>query len=262
VTLPPLSCLTFPHFADFPHLVHGVFTRRGGVSLPPFDTLNVGFSTGDDPKAVTRNRNRILSCLDMPRAVFLNQVHGTGILVLEEDEIDPDRFWIPGRPAPVTHGAADAVVTNLARLALVIQVADCQAVILADPHKKVIANVHSGWRGSVANIIGRCVDIMTGRFGCDPHQILAGISPSLGPCCAEFIHYKEEIPRNLWQYRHPEKAHFDFRALSFDQLLAKGLIPDHICGMGLCTRCRTDLFFSYRKRKETGRFACAVGLLS
>jgi polyphenol oxidase len=213
--VPPLSCLTFPHFAKYPHLVHGVFTRRGGVSLPPFDTLNVGFSTGDDLKAVTRNRNRILSCLDMPRAVFLNQVHGTGILVLQEDETDPDRFWTPEGPAPVTCVAADAVVTNLTRLALVIQVADCQAVMLADPHKNVIANVHSGWRGSVADIIGRCVDIMTGRFGCDPQQILAGISPSLGPCCAEFIHYKEEIPKSLWRYKHPEKAYFDFWAPVF-----------------------------------------------
>jgi polyphenol oxidase len=256
-----MSFLTFPHFAKVPHLVHGVFTRRGGVSPPPFDTLNVGFSTGDDPEAVTRNRNRILSCLDMPRAVFLNQVHGTGVLVLGDDDKDPDRLRVTEGAVPDTFFTADAVVTNLTRLALVIQVADCQAVILADPNKNVIANVHSGWRGSVANIIGNCVDIMTGRFGCDPQQILAGISPSLGPCCAEFIHYKKEIPQGLWRYKHPEKAFFDFWSLSFDQLLAKGLAPDHISGMNLCTRCRTDLFFSFRKEKKTGRFACAVSLL-
>ena len=256
-----MSFLTFPHLAKVPHLVHGVFTRRGGVSRTPFDTLNVGFSTEDDLETVTLNRNRILSCLDMPRAVFLNQVHGTGVLVLGEDEIKPDRLWTTKGTVSDTFLTADAVVTNLTRLALVIQVADCQALILADPDKNVIANVHSGWRGSVANIIGRCVDVMTGRFGCDPQQILAGISPSLGPCCAEFIHYKKEIPQRLWRYKHREKAYFDFWALSVDQLLAKGLNPDHISGMNLCTRCRTDLFFSYRKEKKTGRFACAVGLL-
>lgn len=254
--------MTFSCFSDIPHLVHGVFFRRGGVSRPPFDSLNVGFSTGDDPAAVSENRNRILSWLRMPRAVFLHQVHGSEVLVLPRDEtIDPDRFWAPGHPATGTALTADAVVTDQTGLALVIQVADCQAVMLADPHKHVIANVHSGWRGSVANIIGRCVDIMIGRFGCDPQQILAGISPSLGPCCAEFIHYKQEIPQNLWQYKHPEKAVFDFWALSVDQLLAKGLILDHISGMNLCTRCRPDLFFSFRKEKTTGRFACAIGLL-
>lgn len=251
----------FLNFLRHPQVVHGVFTRRGGVSQPPFDTLNVGRSSGDDADAVNRNRNRVLSRLDMPKAVFLNQVHGTDVLVLSSGETLPNLFWIPGNPAPDSAVTADAVVTNLRHLALVIQVADCQAVMLADPHKKVIANVHSGWRGSVGNIIGRCVDVMTGRFGCDPMHILAGVSPSLGPCCAQFVHYRKEIPEHLWAYKLPGKEYFDFWALSVDQLREKGLNPDHISRMTLCTRCRTDLFFSYRKEKKTGRFACAIGLL-
>ncbi|MFU8770041.1 MAG: laccase domain-containing protein, partial [Desulfotignum sp.] len=71
------SPLRFLSFSQYPQVIHGVFTRRGGVSQPPFDTLNVGYSSGDDADSVTRNRNRVLSQLDMPRAVFLNQVHGT-----------------------------------------------------------------------------------------------------------------------------------------------------------------------------------------
>lgn len=250
----------FLSFSQYPQLIHGVFTRRGGVSQPPFDTLNVGYSSGDDADAVTRNRNRVLSQLDMPRAVFLNQVHGTDVLVLSGDQTLPNLFWVPGGPAPDSVVTADAVVTNLRHLALVIQVADCQAVMLADPHEKVIANVHSGWRGSVGNIIGRCVDVMIERFSCDPKHILAGVSPSLGPCCAQFVHYRKEIPEHLWAYKLSEEECFDFWALSVDQLLAKGLNPDHISTMSLCTRCRTDLFFSYRKEKKTGRFACAIGL--
>lgn len=254
--------MTFSCFSDVPHLVHGVFPRRGGVSRPPFDSLNVGFSTGDDPAAVSENRNRILSWLRLPRAVFLHQVHGSEVLVLAKDEIiDPDRFWAPGHPATATALRADAVVTDQTQLALVIQVADCQAVMLADPYKNVIANVHSGWRGSVANIIGRCVDIMISRFGSDPQQILAGISPSLGPCCAEFIHYKQEIPEPLWQYKFQDRDYFDFWALSFDQLTAKGVSSSHINHMNLCTRCHADQFFSYRKAGQTGRFACAIGLI-
>jgi polyphenol oxidase len=260
MTLPAGSPLLFSHFLPCPDLVHGVFERKGGVSPPPFDTLNVGFSTGDHPDAVKENRNRIISMLDIPSALFLHQVHGSHVLVLPADDADPRLFWKPGHPAPGVFAAADAVVTNLPGLALVIQVADCQAVMLADPHKKVIANVHSGWRGSVQNIIGKCVDVMTGRFGCDPHHILAGISPSLGPCCAEFKHFRTEIPQHLWQYKAQDSDYFDFWALSCDQLLAKGLDQNHIKNMHLCTRCCPNRFFSYRKTRETGRFACAIGL--
>ncbi|MFO7913704.1 MAG: peptidoglycan editing factor PgeF [Desulfotignum sp.] len=251
----------FSHLSGCPDLVHAVFDRTGGKSSPPFDSLNVGFSTGDDPGAVIENRNRILSSLGLSRALFLQQVHGSDILVLPAAKADPQLFWKPGKPAPKTCITADGVVTDLPGLALVIQVADCQAVLLADPCKKVIANVHSGWRGSLKNIIGECVDVMTGRFGCRPQDILAGISPSLGPCCAEFKHFRKEIPQHLWQYKHPDKDYFDFWALSVDQLQAKGIIPDHIANMHQCTRCRTDRFFSYRKAGKTGRFACAIGLL-
>jgi YfiH family protein len=251
---------TFSHFSDCPHLVHGVFTRHGGVSRPPFDSLNVGSGTGDDPAAVMENRQRLLSFLGMPRAVFLNQVHGKEVLVLaREDTPDPGQFWKPGRLAAEIVPTADAVVTDLTHLALVIQVADCQAVMLADPEKHVIANVHSGWRGSVENIIGRCVDIMIRRFGCDPEQILAGISPSLGPCCAQFIHYRKEIPQPLWRYKLPDQEYFDFWRMSLDQLREKGVLSDHIINMGECTRCRPDRFFSYRHAGQTGRFACAIG---
>ncbi|MEX1297754.1 MAG: peptidoglycan editing factor PgeF [Desulfotignum sp.] len=258
---PPLPVKTFTRFSDCPNLVHGVFTRSGGVSRPPFDTLNVGFSTGDDPSAVRENRTRILSCLGLSRSVFLNQVHGKQILVLErKDKIDPDLFWSPDHLAHGTVLSADAVVTDLKQVVLVIQVADCQAVMLADPEKNVIANVHSGWRGSIENIIGRCVGVMVDRFGCDPKQMLAGISPSLGPCCAQFIHYRKEIPEPLWQYKLPDRDYFDFWRLSVDQLQEKGLDLQHITTMGECTRCRPDRFFSYRQAGKTGRFACAIGL--
>jgi YfiH family protein len=261
MTFSPVPVMTFPLFSDCPNLVHAVFTRLGGVSRPPFDSLNVGFSVGDDTAAVTENRKRALSCLGLDRAVFLNQVHGSRILTLDRrGPTDSNLFWEPGRPGSGTLLTADAVVTNLTQAALVIQVADCQAVMLADPEKKVIANVHSGWRGSVENIVGQSVDVMIHRFGCDPRQILAGISPSLGPCCAQFIHYKEEIPEPLWRYKLPDRDHFDFWRLSVDQLLEKGLDPHHISNMTECTRCRPDLFFSYRQARQTGRFAGVIGL--
>ena len=125
--------------------------------------------------------------------------------------------------------------------------------------KKVIANVHSGWRGSICNIAGKCVELMAREYGCRPQDILAGISPSLGPCCAEFIHYKTEIPRSFWKYRVKEN-HFDFWKMSFDQLREAGLRFENIEISDMCTRCNPHLFFSYRHSNTTGRFAAVIGL--
>lgn len=123
----------------------------------------------------------------------------------------------------------------------------------------MVANVHSGWRGSIANIIGHTLDAMKKNFGSDPAHVVAGIGPSLGPCCAEFVNYKEEIPEPFWKYRN-DRRHFDFWAVSRDQLCEAGVCAENIHISGLCTRCRTDLFFSYRAEGITGRFAAIIGL--
>jgi len=252
--------LTFDHLNLFPGLVHGVFSRAEGYSNGSFQGLNVGLSTGDDPDIVNRNRALMLSSIGLTRVLFLNQVHGTDIAVIKSEKDVAGAVWKGQGAAPSKIFKADAAVTNLEGLGLVIQMADCQAVVLYDPQKEVIANVHSGWRGSVANIIGRCIDTMVTQFGCNPERIRAGISPSLGPCCAQFINYKQEIPKALWQYKEKDRPYFDFWQISRDQLGAHGILDEHIEIMGLCTRCRTDLFYSFRANKTTGRFAAVIAL--
>ncbi|NDY70652.1 peptidoglycan editing factor PgeF [Desulfobacter hydrogenophilus] len=255
-----LSPLTFNSLNLFPGLVHGVFSRTEGYSKGPFLGLNVGLSTGDDPDIVNRNRALMLSSIGLTRVLFLNQVHGTDIAVIKSEKDAADAVWKGQGTAPSKIFKADAAVTNLKGLGLAIQVADCQAVVLYDPDKEVIANVHSGWRGSAANIISRCIDTMVTQFGCSPASIRAGISPSLGPCCAQFINYKQEFPKALWQYKEKDRPYFDFWQISRDQLGAHGVLDEHIETMGLCTRCRTDLFYSFRANKATGRFAAVIAL--
>ena len=138
--------------------------------------------------------------------------------------------------------------------------ADCQAVVIYDPDRAVVANIHSGWRGSTINIIGRAVETMTAEFGCDPGSLLAGVSPSLGPCCAEFVNYKQEIPEKLWPHKVSED-HFDFWAISRDQMIKAGIPHANIEIGGCCTRCNLERFFSYRAERVTGRFVVAAGLL-
>ena len=252
--------LGFDHLAGLPGLIHGVFPRTGGVSRPLWDGLNIGLGCGDDPDHVRENRRRMLEALGLTRAVFLSQVHGDHIHVIRKGEVTPEELWDPGTGSTAAPVVADGVITNEPGLGLVIQVADCQAVILYDPVKKVVANVHSGWRGSVADILGKTIARMGADFGCRPETILAGISPSLGPCCAEFVNYQKELPAAFLKYKSAERPVFDFWEASTEQLAARGLKRGQIRNMGLCTVCRDDLFFSYRREKRTGRFGAVVSL--
>ena len=246
-----LPRLEFPKLASLPGLRHAVYTRIGGVSHGPFSTLNTAFDVGDAPSAVRENRRRIRDDMGGMTPVFLRQHHGTGVVC-----IGPGRRGKDPAEAPLV---ADAVITDRPGLLLSVQVADCQAVVIHDPVAGVAANVHSGWRGSVANIVGKTVAEMQHRFGCRTENLVAGIGPSLGPCCAEFLHYRTEIPPSLWRYR-VDDVHFDFWAMSVDQLKSAGVAGSNIDTARLCTRCRTDLFYSYRGEKTTGRFAAVAGL--
>ncbi len=252
-----INVYEFEHLKKEAHIAHGVFTRAGGTSKKPYDSLNIGLESGDEILDVANNRKLIIRKMGMKPLVFLNQVHGDIIKVLKKDDNDLSQIFEPGKESYM----ADAVITDMKGIFLVIQVADCQSIMLYDPDKKVIANIHSGWRGSVANIIGKCVDKMGLEFGSRPENILAGISPSLGPCCSEFIHYKNEIPEHLWKYKFNEKDFFDFWAMSQDQLMEKGVKKENIQNMNTCTKCNTDEFYSYRGEKTTGRFACVISMV-
>ena len=249
-----LSYLQFPGLADFPELVHGIFTRHTGYSQPPFHSLNVAAGIGDDQQTVAKNRKLIAQTLDCGELVFTRQTHGCEVLVLDRSH-DGSLTRATGRGQRL----GDALVTNLVSTCLVIQVADCQSVVLYEPQVGVIANIHAGWRGSIKNIVGRTVESMVTRFGCRPANIRAAVGPSLGPCCAEFINYRTEIPSEFWSYK-DDRDHFDFWTLSVDQLKACGVRREHIDQSRICTKCRTDLFFSYRAEGTTGRFASVVGL--
>jgi len=248
-----ISFYQFENLAGIPEIRHGFFPRSGGVSPAPFQSLNVAFGVGDDPDCIEKNRRRISRCFGGQDLVFAKQVHGTSVLIYG----DHGRKNPPG-PSDASE-IGDAMVTDMPGRNLAIQVADCQAVLLFDTAREVVANIHSGWRGSIQNIIGSTVFAMVSRFGSRPPDIIAGVGPSLGPCCAEFVNFKKEIPEMFWQYR-DSKNRFDFWAMSTDQLCRAGVRSKHIELSGICTRCRTDLFFSYRGEKTTGRLAAVIGL--
>lgn len=251
-----IKTFEFELFKDHASISHAVFARAGGTSVEPFDSLNIGMNSGDQLPAVEMNRKRIIWKMGMKPLIFLNQVHGDDVKVLKASDNELNADFEPGKDMYT----ADAVITDMKGVYLVIQVADCQAILLYDPVKEVIANVHSGWRGSIKNIVGKCVAAMQEEFDCNPADILAGIAPSLGPCCAEFVNYKDEIPEIFWKYRVNESNYFDFWQMTCDQLLEKGVQAQHIENMQTCTKCNTQDFYSYRGENTTGRFACVISM--
>lgn len=244
-----LACYRSPLLAAFPELRHGFFTRQGGVSHEPYHSLNLSFSVGDRREAVVENRRLVQQALGLNFLASAHQVHGSQEALVTGKAV---------APAGELEGA-DILLTDQPGVGLLIKQADCQAVVFYDPGRRVVANVHCGWRGQVQNVLAEAVARLRERFGCRPADLVAAISPSLGPCCAEFINFREEFPPELWPYQ-VRPNYFDLWRLSRDQLLAAGLKPEHLEMAGLCTRCRAGEFFSYRRDKTTGRHGTIIGL--
>jgi polyphenol oxidase len=252
-----INLFKFDLLKQMDSIEHGIFTRFGGISTGAFDSLNVGLNSGDEISSIQMNRKLIIQKMGIKTLIFLNQEHGTKIKILKKEDNDLSDIFEPGKEIYT----ADGIITDITGVSLVIQVADCQSVMMVDPQKRVIANTHSGWRGSVGNIIGKCVDKMISEFGCNSADIIAGIGPSIGPCCAEFKKYKEEIPEPYWNYKLKDSNYFDFWTMSTAQLMQKGVQKEHIDNLNICTKCNADKFFSYRKEKTTGRFACIISMI-
>lgn len=238
-----IEWLEFSLFQD-ENLRHGVFLRHGGVSQGSFDSLNIGGAVGDDPFFVKENRERIKKAFGVNSLIIGRQVHGSNIAFVGADAVD---------------GECDGLITKQKGRALTILHADCQAAIFFDPIHRIIANIHCGWRGNVQNIYQKTVETFQG-LGSHAQNLLVCISPSLGPNCAQFVHYKEELPECFHEFRKGNDL-FDFWQISYMQLTKAGVLSSHIECANICTFQNKEDFFSYRRDKNTGRHATIVEVL-
>jgi len=221
------------------HCRYAMFDRHGGLSSGPYASLNVGNRLGDLEEVVLENRSLVRKNLAVSRLLSAKQIHGNRIYCLTD--FPPCDQEVEG---------FDALITDLADVGLMIQQADCQAVLLFDPVREVIAAVHCGWRGSVEGLLGRVVAVMAERYGTVPQDLQAVISPSLGPCCAEFINYRQELPEEFRQFM-VRANYFDFWAISRYQLERAGMSGQRVRVAGVCTCCSDD-YFSYRRATRKG----------
>jgi polyphenol oxidase len=235
------------------HCSYAMFARHGGVSRGPYASLNIGVHVGDQPEAVATNRKLVRDALGVPSLLSARQVHGPEVYCLTEP-LQKDREV----------GDFDALVTDQQDVGLMIQQADCQAVLLFDPRQEVIAAVHCGWRGSVSQIVPRVVEVMAINYGTAAADLQAVISPSLGPCCAEFVNFRTELPADFKEFMVRDN-YFDFWRITRSQLIAAGVAETHIQTAGNCTCCSND-FFSYRRAARqdgglTGRNCSVIALV-
>ncbi len=232
------------HFAiDLPGAAVVFTTRRGGVSEPPYDALNLGLLTGDDPGAVHANREHLARELGVPFA-YGRQVHGRAVLVAGGANGDGT--------SPVE---ADAVVTASPGVGALVLTADCLAIAIAG--SGAVAMVHAGWQGLASGVIGAAIDVLRepGRGG----PLAAAIGPSAGPCCYEV---GDELRARFAEYGAEARngRNLDLWRIARRQLEAAGVQTIH--ELGLCTICSgSELFFSHRRDCGlTGRQAGVVWL--
>lgn len=247
-----LEWLEFDLLSDIPRLKHAVFLRHGGCSEKPYASLNTGFHVGDNKEHVRENIERIKIQLQREIPQWSNLVwgranHGKSIALVN-------------RQSPEEVVDFDGLMTAVPGVSLMMKHADCQVAIFYDPQNHAIANIHAGWRGTVVNIYAEAVQYMRQAFGSHPAELLVCISPSLGPDEAEFIHFRTEIPEELWPFQ-VRSTYFDFWSISEHQLQTVGVLPHHIEVARLSTYANPYDYYSYRRDKVTGRHATCITLL-
>lgn len=221
-------------------------TRRGGVSEPPFDTMNLSYGVGDDSRQVTENRRRMVALggRRLDHLVMPHQVHHNHI-----EWIGPE--WA-GRGARGGGGVAatDGFLTTSPAVLLGMGFADCVPIFLTDEAGSFAGLLHAGWRGTVAQIQRRAIEQLKSR-GIQPDRVLAGIGPAIGPCCYEVdapvqSQVVSVVGHDVLTVQDPEHWRLDLKLANLLLLEEAGVQSDHIVVSDLCTGCRPDLFFSYR----------------
>lgn len=245
-------------FASFPAddgLAHAVTTRHGGVSRPPWATLNLGGSVHDDPAAVHENTERVCAALGVPRASLVTayMVAGNHVGVATAEHC--------GQPFRET----DALVTATPGVFLMLRYADCVPVLLVDPLRRAVGIAHAGWRGTLALVAQRTAATMLAEFGCRAHDLRAAIGPAIGPCCYEVGDEVAAKARAVFAGQadalllpRAGRTYLDLWQANRLQLEAVGVGQVEVAG--ICTRCHSDDYFSHRgEGGRTGRFGAVIG---
>jgi len=242
-------------------------TREGGVSAPPFDSLNLRPASlpgdvVDDPAAIAENQRRFTAALGAA-PVWLEQVHGADVVRLTHEDLSD---VASGRP----FHRADASISTEPGIGCVVQVADCLPVLLCDRAGRVVGAAHAGWRGLAAGVLENSVASMCEAAGTAPDQLLAWLGPCIGPRQFEVgadvlatlgADAASPDPRRFVARPRPDGSPrwlANLPQLARDRLRAAGVTA--VSGGSWCTVEEASRFFSFRRDRSTGRLAAGIAL--
>jgi YfiH family protein len=223
--------------AKLSSVAHGFSLRTGGVSTGRYASLNLGTKWGDEPAHVAENRRRfaVAGGFSAEELFVARQVHGAAVAVVR-----------PGaRPSDVAAVEADALVSDVPGVALGVLTADCVPILMYDDAGRAAA-IHAGWRGTVADVVGRAVEALR-SLGADPAGLRAAIGPSI---CVRCFEVGEEVAARFEATcvdRAGRKPHVDLRLANRARLVAAGLAEHNIDWAPPCTMCEPARFFSFRR---------------
>ena len=236
---------------------HAIFTRHGGVSPQPWQSLNVGGTVGDDLARV--RRNRLLSFEAMECAVEsifdVWQVHSSDVVCAQAP-----------RPTDQSYRQADIILTDRPEVTLFMRFADCVPILVHDPRRGVIGISHAGWMGTLGDVATTTVKALQKNYGSNPADIIAGIGPSIGPDHYEIgadvilqVMQKFGDESELFLKSHHGKIHFNLWETNRVLLERAGVGQVEVAG--ICTACNTQDWYSHRAEKgRTGRFGALICL--
>ena len=238
-------------------VTHAVFTRRGGLSPKPWDSLNVGGLVGDERERVIQNRIRAFKALRRSPASLYDvwQVHSAKVVCTDSP-----------RPPETPHLEADAILTNNPSVTLFMRFADCVPILLFDPVQRVVGLVHAGWQGSVKKVVSAAVKSMVSCYGSHPVDLIAGIGPSIGahhyPVGSEVATRVRQVFGKDADLLLPSRngaVQFDLWAAN--RILLEKVGVEQIEIANLCTACHPEDWYSHRgENGKTGRFGVLIGL--
>lgn len=244
----------FNIFTAMPVVRHIVTGRNLQINRGYVRGLNYGLNVADNPLVVSQNRNEIKSLLKVTESVVVIpfQTHSNNISIVDHSNKN-DLFE-----------NTDALITNLPGIVLGTLSADCVPILLADPVTHVIASIHAGWKGTVAEIAKRTITCMQEKFNCSPENIRAGIGPSISSACYEVnedvaVHFIDSCKSDSSN----GKKCIDLWKANQVQLKESGLLPQHIEIAKLCTYSNPADFYSARRDGiGTGRLGSFISLIN
>lgn len=235
----------------YDEITHTFTTRFGGVSLPPYNSLNLAFHVGDKPEDVRKNHRTLAIEIGYERSklVHMQQIHSDKIVV-----IDPEIHNFKNPPQ------CDALITNIKEIPLMVMVADCTPVLFYDPVQQVIAVAHAGRTGALQGIVPKTIQKMQQHFESALEDIKIALGPSIGACCYEVGEkIAQEVTDSGYGFAtviRDEKYYLDVNAIVHKQLKEIGIHKKNCEDLNICNACENSTYFSYRAdRQKTGRIA-------